>query len=87
MAICPNPRPGSEFPLAYPWKLGSDSVPWLCVSSRTPFCCECSDAVGMNHSQQTFTGESRGFFLFSGQLPAVVIESEEVECEIVKVLD
>ena len=37
MAIWPNPLPGSEFPLAYPLKLGSDSVPWLCVSSSTPF--------------------------------------------------
>lgn len=36
MAMWPKPRPGSAFPLAYPLKLGSDSVPWLCVNSRIP---------------------------------------------------
>lgn len=36
MAIWPKPRPGSEFPLAYPLKSGSSSVPWLCVNSRIP---------------------------------------------------
>ena len=36
MAMCPKPRPGSVFPLAYPWNSGSDSVPWLWVSSRMP---------------------------------------------------
>ncbi len=35
IAMCPKPRPGSLFPLAYPWKFASDSVPWLCVSSRS----------------------------------------------------
>lgn len=36
IAMWPNPFPGSVLPEAYPENDGSDSVPWLCVNSRTP---------------------------------------------------